>query len=239
MFDEIEKKESEGEETIIPKEKEQSISEENPSKEVEDIFSSGDDDLGLGDSETIAPSYNLGKEKPAKNEEGKDEGEGDFSFLKLFIIIALIVIFSGSSYFAYTKYLKEIIFDKELIDDVDLTENIDIGNVLVDQEEKSLEDTILENMQVEKEDENMKNNVVSGKDTDGDGLSDKREMELGINMNSIDTDGDGLFDREEVEVYKTDPNNIDSDGDSFSDGDEVSAGYNPNGEGKLYDINIE
>jgi len=52
----------------------------------------------------------------------------------------------------------------------------------------------------------------------------------------MDTDNDGLFDREEVEVYKTDPLNFDTDGDGFLDGDEVKAGYNPKGEGKLYEV---
>ena len=52
----------------------------------------------------------------------------------------------------------------------------------------------------------------------------------------IDTDKDGLGDREEVQVYGTDPLDSDTDGDTFLDGQEVSAGYNPNGEGKLFDI---
>jgi len=74
-------------------------------------------------------------------------------------------------------------------------------------------------------------------DSDQDGLSDEEEETLGTNINSVDTDNDGLFDREEVKVYKTNPLAPDTDGDGYLDGDEVKDGYNPNGPGKLYEIN--
>lgn len=75
-----------------------------------------------------------------------------------------------------------------------------------------------------------------GEDTDGDGLTDAEEKELGTDISLSDTDGDGLFDREEVEVYKTDPLSHDTDEDGHSDGDEVEGGYNPKGDGMLRDI---
>lgn len=88
---------------------------------------------------------------------------------------------------------------------------------------------------------NNKSSVIGGPDgpidTDGDGLSDSEEMSLGTNYLMTDTDGDGLFDREEVKVYKTDPLDTDTDKDGYSDGKEVEGLYNPNGEGKL--LNIE
>jgi len=74
-------------------------------------------------------------------------------------------------------------------------------------------------------------------DTDQDGLTDSEEEALGTSLTNVDTDGDGLSDREEVNVYKTNPLNPDTDGDGYSDGAEVNNGYNPNGQGKLYDIN--
>lgn len=73
-------------------------------------------------------------------------------------------------------------------------------------------------------------------DSDGDGLTDEEEAQLGINPNEVDTDSDGLTDYEEVKVYATNPLNPDTDGDSFSDGQEVRNGYNPNGEGKLLEL---
>ncbi|MBI3260583.1 MAG: OmpA family protein [Ignavibacteriae bacterium] len=58
-------------------------------------------------------------------------------------------------------------------------------------------------------------------DTDGDGLTDEKEEQIGTDPNNPDTDGDGLNDGEEVNDYKTKPLNADTDGDGLSDGDEV------------------
>lgn len=58
-------------------------------------------------------------------------------------------------------------------------------------------------------------------DTDGDGITDAKEIELGTDPKKADTDNDGLSDGDEVNSYKTDPKNADSDGDGLSDGDEV------------------
>ena len=58
-------------------------------------------------------------------------------------------------------------------------------------------------------------------DTDGDGLTDAEEAELGTDPNNADTDGDGLTDGEEVNEYNTDPLNEDTDGDGLLDGGEV------------------
>jgi hypothetical protein len=69
--------------------------------------------------------------------------------------------------------------------------------------------------------------VAQNIDTDGDGLTDQEESQLGTNSKSTDSDQDGLFDYEEVKLYQTDPLNPDTDGDGFSDGTEVTAGYNP------------
>lgn len=62
-------------------------------------------------------------------------------------------------------------------------------------------------------------------DTDGDGLTDDQEIELGLDPNSPDFDNDGLTDGEEINTYNTDPKNADTDGDGLSDGDEVNS-YN-------------
>ena len=63
-------------------------------------------------------------------------------------------------------------------------------------------------------------------DTDGDGLSDRVEMELRaqgtpISLSSKDTDGDGLSDYEEVRIG-TNPASADTDGDGLSDFEEVN-----------------
>jgi len=64
--------------------------------------------------------------------------------------------------------------------------------------------------------------IVEGPlDSDGDGLTDSHELEIGTDPYNPDTDGDGLTDGEEVLTYKTDPLNPDSDFDMLSDGAEV------------------
>ncbi|NHN40236.1 CAP domain-containing protein [Halorubellus sp. JP-L1] len=63
-------------------------------------------------------------------------------------------------------------------------------------------------------------------DSDGDGLIDEREAELGTNATRADTDGDGLDDGEEVE-RETDPLHPDSDLDALTDGEEVAAASDP------------
>lgn len=55
-------------------------------------------------------------------------------------------------------------------------------------------------------------------------------------LKQTDEDGDGISDYDEVTRYQTDPTNADTDGDGYSDGDEVAAGYNPNGEGRLEEV---
>lgn len=56
-----------------------------------------------------------------------------------------------------------------------------------------------------------------GRDSDGDGLADQREAELGTDPDNLDTDGDGLADGREVEIG-TDPVLPDTDGDGWLDG---------------------
>ena len=64
-------------------------------------------------------------------------------------------------------------------------------------------------------------------DTDGDGVNDYDEVLWGINPLNPDTDGDGLNDTEGSE-YGTEPSLFDTDGDGFGDGEEVWSGTDPN-----------
>ena len=65
-------------------------------------------------------------------------------------------------------------------------------------------------------------------DSDGDGLGNIDEIQLGTDALLADSDSDGLTDFEEVQTYATDPLAWDSDGDTISDGAEVLAGTDPN-----------
>lgn len=66
-------------------------------------------------------------------------------------------------------------------------------------------------------------------DSDGDGLTNREEKELGTDPRNPDTDGDGLSDGAEVNTYKTKPLVADTDGDGLKDGEEVhTEKTNPN-----------
>ena len=64
-------------------------------------------------------------------------------------------------------------------------------------------------------------------DVDDDGLGNRRELEVGTDLDVADTDGDGLDDGPEVNVHETDPTSTDTDGDGLADGVEVERGTNP------------
>jgi hypothetical protein len=76
-------------------------------------------------------------------------------------------------------------------------------------------------------------------DADQDGLKDDEEKAVSTDPNNPDSDGDGLSDFDEVKIYRTNPLLKDTDGDTFPDGEEVKNGYNPNGEGKLLNFELE
>jgi len=67
---------------------------------------------------------------------------------------------------------------------------------------------------------------VDALDSDGDGLADSRERELGTDVFDPDTDGDGLVDGREIDL-STDPLNPDTDGDGVSDARELERGTSP------------
>jgi hypothetical protein len=64
-------------------------------------------------------------------------------------------------------------------------------------------------------------------DTDGDGIPDLDEINLGTNPNDSDTDDDGLVDGQEVNSYGSNPFVANSDGDGLTDGEEAALGSDP------------
>jgi len=54
-------------------------------------------------------------------------------------------------------------------------------------------------------------------DTDGDGLTDIEEKEIGTNLRLVDTDGDTLNDYREVKILGTDPLDTNTDKDRYDD----------------------
>ncbi len=216
--------------------------EEKPQGIAEDIFS--DEGKDLIDGGKIA-SFNEGKEKPdvfkpvkEDKNDALEDVHGGFPFIKIIIVFLVLGVVAGGAYFIYSRNILDSFFNKKAVE-----ENTEMDSNNKMKEKINTENNVTENNPEDntenetKENIPVKEEIINELDTDGDGLGDRLEISIGTNINSIDTDGDGLFDREEVQVYKTDPKNEDTDGDGFLDGAEVKDGYNPNGPGKLYDIN--
>jgi hypothetical protein len=70
--------------------------------------------------------------------------------------------------------------------------------------------------------------VAAPGDSDGDGLEDAIEVELGTDPLDLDTDDDGLTDGDEYYVHQTGTRNPDTDGDGVVDGAETTNGTDPN-----------
>ena len=64
-------------------------------------------------------------------------------------------------------------------------------------------------------------------DSDGDGLTDGLELDIGTNPLNVDTDQDSLTDYQEVMFHGTNPLKEDSDGDNLSDAFEIENGLDP------------
>lgn len=81
------------------------------------------------------------------------------------------------------------------------------------------------------------NQEPTSPDQDHDGLTLEEEAQFNTLDTDPDSDNDLLNDREEVTIYKTDPLNPDTDGDGYKDGEEVRNLYDPNGPGRLFNLN--
>jgi len=125
--------------------------------------------------------------------------------------------------------------------DGDGTNDGDEINTKVDEDGKTVPN---ESEEDEPTDPNSKPGEDDQKDTDGDGLTDEEEKELGTDPEDPDTDDDGINDGDEVNGSKnpfdedgnkvadgengapTDPTEADTDGDGTNDGDEVTGSKN-------------
>jgi hypothetical protein len=69
-------------------------------------------------------------------------------------------------------------------------------------------------------------------DSDGDGLDNAEETQLGTDEKKVDTDGDGLTDYQEVRTFKTNPLSQDTDKDGYGDKEEIATKHDPLQAGK-------
>ena len=63
-------------------------------------------------------------------------------------------------------------------------------------------------------------------DTDGDGLNDDEEADLGTDPDNVDSDGDTIEDGDEIDA-DLDPLSVDTDGDAYQDNWEQTEGTDP------------
>jgi len=209
-----------------------------PAQKAEDMFS--EVETGAGFNPPEKPNAFKPKE-PAEQIEEYVEDDGHKA-QKVFVLVAIILgvaLIAVGGVWAFRYYsVGEIFNSKEAVqepsaetikqEDATPVKKIEAENIPAAEEETAPAAT--DEPQPE---ETLTQDAV---DTDQDGLSDEEENILGSKIDDTDSDDDGLFDREEVEVYDTNPSNPDTDGDTYTDGSEVAGGYNPNGDGKLYEI---
>ncbi len=171
---------------------------------------------------------------------GQMESHGGGGNMKMIlIVVGILVILGVSGFFAYRIMVQPAV-DNSVVDSVPDTGVTDTGTQATDSGTSDAptvpaSDTVAPPAVVTPTPA-VTTNPASLLDSDGDGLTNARELEVGTSVTKADTDGDGLGDREEVEVYGTDPRKPDTDGDGYLDGQEVSGGYNPNGPGKLFTV---
>ena len=168
--------------------------------------------IKLADSPSVTPQITPKPEQPVAR---KQKG----SKVMILMIVAIVVIFIFGISFAAFQFLKSSGSDVKTNEDAEPL-SADSATVVTPPDIINEEEDIIEPI-----------------DTDKDGLTDDREIELGLSIDSADTDSDGLSDKDEVDIYMTDPFNTDTDGDGFTDGSEVKQGYDPKGPGRLNDIN--
>ena len=228
---EIVKKDDVSDSSISEQDKESpSLPDKKEEKSVEDIFAETDK---FNKEQSAKPPVFQPKQPTAPGAEDITDKEQPSGGSKKFIIIgaiALAVILLGfGSWYIYSKFFP--ISGEEFQAPAD-----EQAQEPAEQPEEQEPVTESESQPVSQSEITPQPSVNLFLDSDHDGLTDEEEKQLGTAVDSLDTDKDKLFDREEVKVYKTDPLNPDTDGDGFLDGEEVKSGYNPKGEGRLYEI---
>lgn len=229
MFDDITDqratKELEPTDSIFPK------APTSPSKQVEDIFSDVDSSTGLHGvrPDAFQSKASISPGDIARVNSASRGGAVFMDNLKRLALLGIMIIVVGGilwvGWYGFNKIFRSN-GGPTVTPTTDL--NPEDTNIIENVVEEVVEEPVAEKV--------IEEPVADITDTDQDGLTDAEETRLGMNINSVDTDDDGLFDRQEVETYKTDPLNADTDGDGYSDGEEVKNNYNPNGPGKLYEI---
>jgi len=193
--------------------------------------------------------------KVAKEQSGFKQRKAIVFLLGAFIL-ALVFLIIFLVYKIFTGREKVIVYNTPL-EEEEIVKEEEIIPAEQEQEQNQDQESALEKESKEQEtipiEENQENKTEDQKqekepefeqaepepepqeleDTDKDGLTDLKELEIGTNPRAVDTDLDGLDDYAEYNVYGSDPVRRDTDEDGYDDGLEVENGYNPVGSGKL------
>jgi len=206
---------------------------ENKQQEPEDIF----EEIEGGPKPSVSPEseqVKTGEAAPAPSEvpsappPRKEKIKKPFKLKKVVVLIIVVVILAGIGFGVFYNLPKISDFLKTFLKTI----GTPLETPAKETEETDIDTTPLVTQPSEP--------IVL--DTDGDGLLDTEEDNLGTDKNNPDSDNDGLFDKEEVKIYLTDPLNPDTDGDGIIDGEEVEQGRDPNDfnpEAKLLDLQKE
>ncbi|MEA3449747.1 MAG: hypothetical protein U9Q85_02095 [Patescibacteria group bacterium] len=208
---------------------------ETGKKELDDIFAETDESQkpkAFQAKEVSAPEASKETIPPKKN-------SMMHKVLIPILIIVVVVHVIGGGIWAYYKFVGSInlpFLNSKVETQNSASNEDDVPSKDVAPPENDLLDNTTETNKADINKVDIPPEIIDKTDTDKDGLSDQEEIQFGTDINNVDSDNDGLFDQEEVKVYKTDPLNPDTDGDGFLDGDEVKDGFDPLGEGKLYEL---
>lgn len=167
--------------------------------------------------------------------------------IMIVIVLVVVAILGGGGWWIYSSFIKQ---DNNLDIGIVPTEYvspiINVGSAVIAPDENQPLDGGSETAAVPAEDmtaAETASDVIDDKilfgepvDKDGDSLDDSKEKEIGTDPANWDTDNDELSDGDEVLIWQTDPLNPDSDNDSYLDGAEVKSGYNPKGQGKIFEV---
>jgi outer membrane protein OmpA-like peptidoglycan-associated protein len=123
--------------------------------------------------------------------------------------------FTGTYHYAFTEYLDDLAATDGK-KDAFWSAGVTLFGIISSGNEDSDGDGLSDNL------EEQLGTDPHNPDTDGEGLTDGEEyLKYSTNPLDPDSDHDGLNDKEEIFVYLTNPNNKDTDGDGLTDGDEV------------------
>lgn len=237
-------------------------------KSVDDIFAETDmntNSVAPAEHNIKAQVAGLSAKSNSNSVLDDDESDGHSKQkIKMIIILVLsIIILAAAVYLVYSKLMSsasenDLLINETVNQQIDKinTNLVGDGDGLIPQPEDTNAASSSTEIVVPFPGQPVVPVVPVETDTDGDGLNDDKEANMGTNPLSADSDGDGLKDNEELMIYNTkplnpdsdgdgltdyeeisvygsDPLSVDSDGDGYSDGEEIQNGYNPVGEGVL------